>query len=265
MFGFNIFGKATTKSSSEPSNLVASSASTSLKQKAKEWKSILRKEISDIRRKEWQLQRHLEETRAIAKLHLKAGRRDNAFQLLSPIKNAQDQVLRLKLQIINLEATMTRIDEQVAFSIVKSSIQMSSDMSKELLKILNAKDMPSNVKELGFELQKAGILQEVLYETIDEEVNNTNSSVNIDEQTLSNEIANELLDELEKESIGKKNGNGIGIISGEVIAAGGVGKGGGGSIVSAGSGTTARVDSARLPNVSMKVVTTDDVRQSTTA
>jgi hypothetical protein len=257
MFGFNIFGKATTKNSSEPSNLVASSASTSLKQKAKEWKSILRKEISDIRRKEWQLQRHLEETRAIAKLHLKAGRRDNAFQLLSPIKNAQDQVLRLKLQIINLEATMTRIDEQVAFSIVKSSIQMSSDMSKELLKILN-------VKELGFELQKAGILQEVLYETIDEEINNTNSSFNIDEQTLSNEIANELLDELEKESIGKKNGNGNGKISGEVIAAG-VGKGGGGSIVSAGSGTTARVDSARLPNVSMKVVTTDDVRQSTTA
>ena len=257
MFGFNIFGKATTKNSSEPSNLVASSASTSLKQKAKEWKSILRKEISDIRRKEWQLQRHLEETRAIAKLHLKAGRRDNALQLLSPIKNAQDQVLRLKLQIINLEATMTRIDEQVAFSIAKSSIQMSSDMSKELLKILN-------VKELGFELQKAGILQEVLYETIDEEINNTNSSFNIDEQTLSNEIANELLDELEKESIGKKNGNGIGIISGEVIAAG-VGKGGAGSIVSAGSGTTARVDSARLPNVSMKVVTTDDVRQSTTA
>ena len=260
MFGFNIFGKATTKSSSEPSNLGASSASTSLKQKAKEWKSILRKEINDVRRKEWQLQRHLEETRAIAKLHLKAGRRDNALQLLSPIKNAQDQVLRLKLQIINLEATMTRIDEQVAFSIAKSSIQMSSDMSKELLKILNA----ATVKELGFELQKAGILQEVLYETIDEEVNNTNSSFNIDEQTLSNEIANELLDELEKESIGKKNGNGIGIISGEVIAAG-VGKGGGGSIVSAGSGTTARVDSARLPNVSMKVVTTDDVRQSTTA
>jgi TPR repeat protein len=43
-----------------------------------------------------------------------------------------------QLQIINLEATMTRIDEQVAFSIAKSSIQMSSDMSKELLKILNA-------------------------------------------------------------------------------------------------------------------------------
>jgi hypothetical protein len=256
MFGFNIFGKATTKNSSEPSNLVASSASTSLKQKAKEWKSILRKEISDIRRKEWQLQRHLEETRAIAKLHLKAGRRDNAFQLLSPIKNAQDQVLRLKLQIINLEATMTRIDEQVAFSIVKSSIQMSSDMSKELLKILN-------VKELGFELQKAGILQEVLYETIDEEINNTNSSFNIDEQTLSNEIANELLDELEKESIGKKNGNGNGIdvISGEGIAVEGGGRGGEG----AGSGITARVDSARLSNDSKKVVTTDDVRQSTTA
>jgi charged multivesicular body protein 3 len=267
MFGFNIFGKATIKSSSEPSNLGVGSSSTSLKQKAKEWKSILRKEINDVRRKEWQLQRHLEETRAIAKLHLKAGRRDNAFQLLSPIKNAQDQVLRLKLQIINLEATMTRIDEQVAFSIVKSSIQMSSDMSKELLKILNAKDMSSTVKELGFELQKAGILQEVLYETIDEEINNTNSSFNIDEQTLSNEIANELLDELEKESIGKKNGNrngngiGIDVISGEGIAVEGGGRGGGG----AGSGITARVDSARLSNDSKKVVTTDDVRQSTTA
>ena len=75
------------------------------------------------------------------------------------------------------------------------------------------------------------------------------------------------MDELEKESIGKKNGNrngngiGIDVISGEGIAVEGGGRGGGG----AGSGITARVDSARLSNDSKKVVTTDDVRQSTTA
>jgi charged multivesicular body protein 3 len=262
MFGFNLFGKAP-KAHESSAEL---SSSTTLKQKAKEWKSVIRKEISDVRRKEWQLQRHLEETRAIAKSHLKAGRRENAIQLLLPIKNAQDQVLRLKLQVINLEATMTRIDEQVAFSIVKSSIQMSSDMSKELLKILNAKEMSSTVKEVGFELQKAGILQEVLYETIDDEINNTNLSFNIEEQTLSHEIANELLDELDKESIGKKNGNGNVVISGEGITGGGRGRrGDGGAIVAIGSGITARVDSARLSTNDSIKGTTDDVRQSTTA
>lgn len=200
MFSFSIFGKKKPGGASEQGTTSTSaleSASRSrprdqLKDQAKEWKSVLRKEIHEVKRKERQLQRNVDETKAICKAHLKAGRRSNALQLVTPIKNAQDGVQRLKLQVVSLESAISRIDEQVSMALITSTIKMSADMSREMMRTFNAREMSHTVKKLADEMQKAGILQEILHETIDDEFVPVSS-----DERVAEEIAEEFLAELE--------------------------------------------------------------------
>ena len=144
-----------------------------------------------MKRKERQLQRNVDETRAICKAHLKAGRRSNALQLVGPIKNAQDGVQRLKLQVVSLESAISRIEEQVTMALMTSSMKMSTDMSRELMRVFNARDMSHTVKNLAEEMQHAGILQEIVQETIEEEF-----AMGGDEQ-IADEFAAQFLAEIE--------------------------------------------------------------------
>jgi len=206
LFSFNIFGKKKAiegggvgggGGGGEQGNSSASATSSrprprdQLKDQAKEWKSVLRKEVQEVKRKERQLQRHVDETRAICKAHLKAGRRSNALQLVGPIKNAQDGVQRLKLQVVSLESAISRIEELVNMALITSSMKMSTDMSRELMRVFKAREMSRTVKNLADEMQRAGILQEVIQESIEEEF-----AMGGDEQ-IADEIAAQFLAEIE--------------------------------------------------------------------
>jgi len=147
--------------------LFGKSKSADPKEQVTEWTKKIRKEgyvidrqINGIKREELKVTRSLKEA-------AKKGDKDVCMILAKEIVHARKAVTKLHTAKANLNSVQLQMKDQLATIKVTGALQTSTEVMKNMQALIKLPEIQKTMQELSREMMKAGIMEEMLEDTME--------------------------------------------------------------------------------------------------
>lgn len=134
----------------------------------REWNSKLRKQTMLLDRQIRNIQREEEKVKASLKQAAKKGDKDVCFILAKEIVNSRKAINRISTSKAQLNSVALHMTQQQASLRVAGSMQKSADVMKAMNNLVKVHEISGVMQELSREMMRAGIIEEMMEETLDE-------------------------------------------------------------------------------------------------
>jgi len=147
--------------------LFGKSKSADPKEQVTEWTKKIRKEgyvidrqINGIKREELKVTRSLKEA-------AKKGDKDVCMILAKEVVHARKTVTKLHTAKANLNSVQLQMKDQLATIKVTGALQTSAEVMKSMQALIKLPEIQKTMQELSREMMKAGILEEMMEDTME--------------------------------------------------------------------------------------------------
>lgn len=154
-------------------------------QKVREWNSKLRKEGLLLDRQIRGIMREQEKVKISLKQAAKKGDRDTCVILAKEMVRARKAIGRINTSKAQINSVMLNMNQQLANLRVAGALSKSTAIMESMQDLVKVTEISHSMQELSREMMKAGIIDEMLNETIDE-------ATNIDEEDMEEEVQAEV-------------------------------------------------------------------------
>lgn len=162
------------------------------KELLKEWQSKMRTEKRAIERQIREIDREEKKLQLEIRKLAKTGGQEASIRILAKeIVQSRKATTKLYAAIANLNSVSMQMRTMAAQASLGKSMQMSTETMKRMNKLMNAPETQNAMMDLGREMAKAGMLQEMMDDALDmdNEVDNEEVDAEVDkiiaEATLS--------------------------------------------------------------------------------
>ncbi|KAH0792265.1 charged multivesicular body protein 3 [Histomonas meleagridis] len=162
-------------------------------ERAKQWKQTIRTERRAINRQMLKIEREEEKIKQKVKLLMKQGHQDAVMPLIAEIANSKKTRSKLLKTCTQLDSMSRQIDLQMAQVKVCGTFQKSAEVTRMMNQMVKVPEMQRTMMQLQQEMEKSGLTEEMLDETMDE----LNGDTEAEDQELAvrlvyNEIAKDV-------------------------------------------------------------------------
>lgn len=134
----------------------------------REWTSKIRKQTMLLDRQIRNIQREEEKVKLTLKQAAKKGDRDVCVILAREIVNSRKAVNRINTSKAQLNSVSLHMQQQAANLRVAGAMQKSSDVMRAMNNLVKVAEISAVMQELSREMMRAGIIEEMMEETLDE-------------------------------------------------------------------------------------------------
>ena len=139
------------------------------KELAKEWqrklraeKRVIERQIREIEREQSKLET---EIKALAK---KGGQQQSLRILAKEIVQSRKAIERLHVAIANINSVSLQIKTMASTAVMTQTMKASTETMKAMNRLMNTPELQSNMRELGVEMEKAGFMEELVNDALDD-------------------------------------------------------------------------------------------------
>ncbi|KAH0787770.1 charged multivesicular body protein 3 [Histomonas meleagridis] len=162
-------------------------------ERAKQWKTTIRSERRAINRQMLKIEREEDKIKQKVKLLMKQGHQDSVMPLIAEIANSKKTRSKLLKTCTQLDSMVRQIDLQMAQVKVCGTFQKSAEVTRMMNQMVKVPEMQRTMMQLQQEMEKSGLTEEMLDETMDE----LNGDTEAEDQELAvrlvyNEIAKDV-------------------------------------------------------------------------
>ncbi|KAJ7904570.1 vacuolar sorting protein Vps24 [Mycena olivaceomarginata] len=136
-------------------------------EKVREWQLKLRKESRNLDRELRQLDAATKQARAQVKQHASRGDVKSARILAREVVRSDKQKDRLSVSKARLGSIGNQLTQQMAMIKVTGSLQKSTEIMKLSNSLIKLPQISQTMREMSMEMTKAGIMEEMLSDTLD--------------------------------------------------------------------------------------------------
>jgi len=153
--------------------------------KVREWTSKIRKQTMLLDRQIRNIQREEAKVKVSLKQAAKKGDRDVCVILAKEIVGSRKAINRINTSKAQLNSVALHMTQQSANLRVAGAMQKSSEVMKTMNNLMKVTEISATMQELSREMMRAGIMEEMMEETLDE-------VTGIDEEEMEEEIQAEV-------------------------------------------------------------------------
>ncbi|KAK7604493.1 hypothetical protein V9T40_005679 [Parthenolecanium corni] len=150
-----------------------------------EWCHKIRKEGYQLDRQVRSIQREEEKAKKSLKDAAKKNDRDSCVVLAKEIVNARKTVDKIRISKTQLNSIQMQMKNQLSTLRVAGSLQKSTEVMQMMQNLIKVPEVAATMREMSKEMMKAGIIEEMMDETLD-------SVTGIDTEDMEEEIQNEV-------------------------------------------------------------------------
>ncbi|KAB7506267.1 Charged multivesicular body protein 3 [Armadillidium nasatum] len=137
------------------------------KEQVNEWCSRLRKEGNQLERQVRSIQREEEKVKKSLKEAAKRGDEDVCRTLAKEIVRSHKAIARIYTSKAQINSVQCQMKNQLATLRVSGSLQKSAEVMKAMQQLIKLPEINRVMQELSKEMMKAGIIEEMLEDTMD--------------------------------------------------------------------------------------------------
>ncbi|KAK7109624.1 charged multivesicular body protein 3-like [Littorina saxatilis] len=137
------------------------------KEMVQEWTHKIRKEGYQLDRQIKNIQREEEKTRRMIKDAAKKGDKDTCRILAKEIVNARKAVNRINTSKAHLNSVQLSMKQQLANLRIAGALEKSTQVMNSMQQLVKVPEVMATMREMSKEMMKAGILEEMLEDTMD--------------------------------------------------------------------------------------------------
>ncbi|XP_053210839.1 charged multivesicular body protein 3-like [Panonychus citri] len=153
------------------------------KDKVQDWIRKLRKEVMSIDRQIRNIEREEAKTRLVIKETAKLGDEDSCRILAKELINSKKTIDRLITSKARINSVIMVMNTQLANLKISGNLAKSSEVMKSMQGLISVPELAINMKQLSKEMIKAGIMEEMISETIDQ-LNESDGELSEEESKL---------------------------------------------------------------------------------
>ncbi|GAA5969869.1 hypothetical protein JCM3765_002923 [Sporobolomyces pararoseus] len=157
-------------------------------EKVRKWQSQLKSQSRMLDREIHQLDLSTNKVRQEIKKLASKGDLKNAKLLAREVVRSSKQKQRLQISKANLNSINMQLGHQLAMVKVTGTLQQSSEIMKASNSLISVPQLSSTMREMSMEMMKAGIMQEMLDDTME----------SLDENAQDEEMEEEAQEEVDK-------------------------------------------------------------------
>ncbi|XP_054159157.1 charged multivesicular body protein 3-like [Oppia nitens] len=144
--------------------------SKSPKEQVREWTSKLRKQQFLLDRQIRGIQREEEKVKLELKKAAKRGDKDVCLVLAKEIVNSRKAINRIHTSKAQLNSVMMNMTQQLSTLRVANAMEKSGAVMKSMQQLVRVQEISHVMQEMSREMMKAGIIEEMLEETLDDQL-----------------------------------------------------------------------------------------------
>jgi charged multivesicular body protein 3 len=149
---------------------------------AKKWQRQLREEVRQLDRQIRDISREEAKCKLEIKKLAKVGGQEGAMKSLAKeIVHSQKAVERIQIAKMHVASCSMQIRNQAAQLRMNKVFESSTEAMKAMSAAMNAPETAGRLRELGLEMQKAGLIQEMAEEAMDEAFEDLTTEAEVDE------------------------------------------------------------------------------------
>jgi charged multivesicular body protein 3 len=149
---------------------------------AKKWQRQLREEARQLDRQIRDIAREEAKCKLEIRKLAKVGGQEVAMKTLAKeIVHSQKAVERIQIAKIHIASCSMQIRNQAAQLRMNKVFESSAEAMKAMTVAMNAPETAGRLRELGLEMQKAGLIQEMAEEAMDEAFDDQTTETEVDE------------------------------------------------------------------------------------
>jgi len=137
------------------------------KDKVNEWCSKLRKENLQLDRQIRGIQREEEKVKRSMKEAAKKGDRDVCMILAKEIINSRKAISKIHTSKAHINSISMQMKNQLATLRIAGAVQKSTEVMKSMQQLIKIPEVAATMRELSKEMMKAGIIEEMLEDTLE--------------------------------------------------------------------------------------------------
>lgn len=132
-----------------------------------EWSQKIRKEMRGIDRQVRDIQREEEKVKRSIKDAAKKGQRDVCLILAKELIQSKRAVSKLYASKAQMNSVLLSMKNQLAVLRVAGALQKSTEVMKAMQSLVKIPEIQATMRELSKEMMKAGIIEEMLEDTLE--------------------------------------------------------------------------------------------------
>ena len=136
-------------------------------ERAKAWKTSIRTERRGIERQMRKIEREEDKIKQKVKTLMKQGHQDSVMPLIAEIANSKKARSKLLKTCTQLDSMIRQIDLQMAQVKVCGTFQKSAEVTRMMNQMVRIPEMQRTMMQLQQEMEKSGLTEEMLDETMD--------------------------------------------------------------------------------------------------
>ncbi|KAI1287251.1 Charged multivesicular body protein 3 [Halotydeus destructor] len=137
------------------------------REQVREWTSKIRKESMQLDRQIRSIKREEDKVKTTLKQAAKKGDKDVCLILAKEIVNSRKAVNRINTSKAQLNSVALHMTQQAAQLRVAGSMQKSGEVMKLMNNLMKVHEISSTMQELSREMMRAGIIEEMMEETME--------------------------------------------------------------------------------------------------
>ncbi|KAE9547809.1 hypothetical protein FO519_008975 [Halicephalobus sp. NKZ332] len=137
------------------------------KEQVQEMSRKMRSEMNNVNRQIREIQRKEEGIKREIKAHAKKGNKDACMTLAKSLVHSRKVVNKMHLTNTQINSALMGLQHQLATIRMAGSIQSSTEVMQAMQKLVKVPEIMSTMRELSKEMTRAGIIEEMIEETMD--------------------------------------------------------------------------------------------------
>lgn len=137
------------------------------KDMVREWQAALRKEARQLDRQILGIQREQEKAKRMLKDAAKKGDKDSCRVLAKEVVRSNKAISRIHCAKAQLKSVENHMHQQLANLRLSGALQKSAEVMKSMQALVKINDVAATMRELSKEMMKAGIIEEMMDDTIE--------------------------------------------------------------------------------------------------
>ncbi|XP_074596022.1 vacuolar protein sorting 24 isoform X2 [Brevipalpus obovatus] len=169
------------------------------KEQGREWISKLRKQNFQLDRQIRAIQREEAKVKSSLKDAAKKGDKSACLVLARSLIDSKKAIEKLNVSKAQIGSVMLHLNQSLSNLKVAGAMEKSTEVMKSMQNLVRIHEISQTMQEMSKEMMKAGIIGEMMEETIDE-------AVNIDEDEMEEQVQAEvdkILNEVTQGAMGK--------------------------------------------------------------
>merc|ERR1712226_119420 len=151
------------------------------KERVEQWSRDIKKEQRGIQRQIRDIEREEAKVKAEIKKCAKKGDTDSCKILARSVVDSKKAINKLQVANANMNSIVMQMREQLSMLRMQGAIQQSTSVMTAMNSLIKLPEVQKNMMNMAREMEKAGMISEVMQETIDD-------VLEVDENAVDNEV-----------------------------------------------------------------------------